>query len=168
MYIPLHTFILIWDQIQSQAWQRTFKNRGFSLPVVLSLPHHFQKCNFSPKGDKNRFYMLSGWNEEDKYVKIVQMKLNKLNFYKLESFSSWHESDSLWRAHSRQLLLGALYKCMFYIKKHHILSHKKKKSAWGFAGRAEMLVNLSADVIIAYTNTLLNVTTWQVCTKKAN
>lgn len=30
--------------------------------------------------------MLSGWNEEDKYVKIVQMKLNKLNFYKLESF----------------------------------------------------------------------------------
>lgn len=43
-----------------------------------------------------------------------------------------------------------------------------KENAWGFAGRAEMLVNLSTDVITAYTNALLNVTTWQVCTKKAN
>ena len=34
-----------------------------------------------------------------------------------------------------------------------------KENAWGFADRAEMLVNLSTDVIIAYTNALLNVTT---------
>lgn len=37
-----------------------------------------------------------------------------------------------------------------------------------FAGRAETLVNLSTDGIIAYTNALLNVITWQVCTEKAN
>lgn len=48
---------------------------------------------------------------------------------------------------------------MVYIKKHHIFSHEK--SAWGLAGRAEMVVNLSTDGVIAYTNALLNVTTWQ-------
>lgn len=48
---------------------------------------------------------------------------------------------------------------MAYIKKLHILGHEE--SAWGLTGRAGMVVNLSTDGITAYTNALLNVTSWQ-------
>lgn len=54
---------------------------------------------------------------------------------------------------------------MITIKQHHVLSNGKK-SAWGLAGRAEMVVNLSTDGIIAYTNALLNVTTGKSVQRK--
>lgn len=57
-----------------------------------SFSHHLQKCSFSPQGDKNRSDMLPGWSEEDKYVKIIQMKLNKLIY----TFTNWRVFKLVW------------------------------------------------------------------------
>lgn len=63
------------------------------LPLCYALSLSPSGMQHTPKGTRTDATCYQEKNEEDKYIKIVQMRLNKL-IQTLAKFSSWHELGS--------------------------------------------------------------------------